>query len=42
LTIKPILPDSAGLLTFRTMIKCMEAGYNATRLIIPDIQKLST
>ena len=42
LTINPILPDSAGLLTFRTMIKCMEAGYNATRLIIPDIQKLST
>jgi len=40
LTIKPILPDSAGLLTFKTMTKCMEAGYEATKRIIPEIKKL--
>lgn len=41
LTIKPILPDSAGLLTFKTMIKCMEAGYEATKKLIPEIKKIS-
>ena len=40
LTIKPILPDSAGLLTFKTMTKCMEAGYEATKRMIPEIKKL--
>jgi len=40
LTIKPILPDSAGLLTFKTMTKCMEAGYAATKHMIPEIKKL--
>ena len=40
LTIKPILPDSAGLLTFNTMTKCMEAGYIATKRMIPEIKKL--
>lgn len=40
LTIKPILPDSAGLLTFKTMIKCMEAGYDATKRMIPELKKL--
>jgi len=40
LTIKPILPDSAGLLTFKTMTKCMEAGYEATKCMIPEIKKL--
>jgi len=40
LTIKPILPDSAGLLTFKTMPKCMEAGYVATKRLISEIRKL--
>lgn len=40
LTIKPILPDSAGLLTFKTMTKCMEAGYEATKRMIPEIKNL--
>lgn len=40
LTIKPILPDSAGLLTFKTMIKCMESGYDATKRMMTEIKKL--
>ena len=40
LTIKPILPDSAGLLTFDTLAQCMEAGYNATKRIMPEIKKI--
>ena len=40
LTIKPILPDSAGLLTFKSMTKCMEAGYEATKRMMTEIKKL--
>ena len=40
LTIKPILPESAGLLTFKHMSKCMEAGYVATKNMMAEIKKI--
>lgn len=40
-TIKPVLPDSAGLLTFNQLIKCMNAGYEATKRAIPELKKLN-
>lgn len=41
LTIKPNLPNSAGLLSFKQMIKCMDAGYEATKRMIPEIRQLA-
>lgn len=39
LNLKPNLPKSAGLLTFDLMEQCMNAGYEYTKHMIPDIRK---
>jgi NTE family protein len=39
LMLRPALPESAGLLTFKEMIKCMEAGYEATLAMLPAIKQ---
>ena len=36
----PALPEEAGLLTFREMPACMEAGYEATRRQLPVLRAL--
>lgn len=40
LLLKPTLPNSAGLLSFESMIECMEAGYDATIKMMPTIKAL--
>lgn len=37
----PALPEEAGLLTFREMPACMEAGYEATRRQLPVLRPCS-
>lgn len=39
LMLRPALPEGAGLLTFKEMIKCMEAGYEATQVMLPAIKQ---
>ena len=38
--LKPDLPDSAGLLTFRRMEECMDAGYRAAKEYLPAMREL--
>lgn len=40
LLMRPSLPEESGLLTFQWMRACMEAGYEATKKLMPTIQKL--
>jgi NTE family protein len=40
LTINPTLPKNAGLLTFKYMNRCMDAGYEATKALMPTIKKI--
>jgi NTE family protein len=40
LLIKPNLPKAAGLFTFSQMVDCMEAGYTATKELMPEILKV--
>lgn len=40
LLIRPALPEAAGLLTFEYMKQCMDAGYEATKALLPAIRKL--
>lgn len=40
ISLKPSLPEGAGLLTFEHMIGCMEAGYEYTKERIPQIKKI--
>jgi NTE family protein len=39
LSITPPLPETAGVLTFNEMLKCMDAGYQATKDIMPKIKR---
>lgn len=41
LTIKPDLPNSSGLLSFRQMIQCMDAGYETAKRMMPEIKQLA-
>ena len=40
LLLKPPLSSKAGLLTFELMGECMERGYEYTRKMLPQIQKV--
>jgi len=37
-SLKPSLPDEAGLLTFEQMVECMNSGYETTKRNMPAIQ----
>lgn len=39
LLLKPPLPQGAGLLSFGSMVACMDAGYHYTKLRIPQIRR---
>jgi NTE family protein len=39
LMLRPALPESAGLLTFKEMINCMNAGYDAAKAMLPAIRQ---
>ena len=39
-TIKPKLPEDGGLLSFDRMVEYMQAGYEATRELLPQLKKI--
>lgn len=42
LMITPPLPETAGVLTFNEMLRCMDAGYEETKKLMPKIKQLFT
>lgn len=42
LMITPPLPETAGVLTFNEMLRCMDAGYQETKRLMPKIKRLFT
>jgi NTE family protein len=40
LLLKPSLPKNAELLTFSEMKSCMNAGYDATVALLPQIKEI--
>lgn len=40
LSITPVIPETAGVLTFGEMLTCMDAGYRATKALMPKIKSI--
>ncbi|UOO36769.1 patatin-like phospholipase family protein [Oscillospiraceae bacterium CM] len=40
LSLVPLLPDTAGLLTFEQMTACLDAGYESAKKMVPEIRRV--